>query len=449
MWKLFGTDGVRGVVNRELTPELVFKLGKSAAEFVKSKKQKSPVFIVGTDTRISKDELAGAMAAGIHFAGGKAVFAGVIPTPGIAYLTRTSDIDAGVVISASHNSYEYNGIKFFDHSGFKLSDESENIIESMIYAERDEYPEYLYKDHSVIKTDTSLLQQYQDFLGSTVQEDLSGMQVVLDCANGAAYRIGPKVLENAGVKVLCLSDKPDGKNINDGCGSTSIGKLKNRINKGYYDCALAVDGDADRLLMLDELGNAVNGDQVLTILALYMKREGKLKKNTMVATVMSNIGLDMMAHKNGIDLVKTKVGDRYILEEMLRNGFGLGGEPSGHMIMLEKNTTGDGIITALQVLQIMKRTKQKLSDLTKEIEILPQVLRNAHVDNTKKALFDKDEVIRSKCMELEDELRGQGRVLVRSSGTEPLIRVMIEGRDAAYITEKAEKLVELIEGRMR
>jgi phosphoglucosamine mutase len=446
MRKLFGTDGVRGIVNRELTPDLVYKLGRSAANFVISEKKTRPIFIIGTDTRISKDILTYAMAAGIRSAGGEAVIAGVIPTPGIAYLTRITDVDAGVVISASHNSYEYNGIKFFDHSGLKLSDRSESIIESMILADTDKYP---YAESETFSTDPEIIKQYRQFLCSTIDHDLSGFNVVLDCANGAGFEIGPDVLREAGANVFCMSNIPDGININEKCGSTNISKLRQRIGDVQYDCAFALDGDADRLLMLDEKGKVIDGDQLLTIAALYLKNESRLKKNTIVATVMSNMGLDIMARKNGIELVKTKVGDRYVLEEMLKNGYILGGELSGHMIFLDKNTTGDGIITALQILQIMKITKLKLSELAKEIDILPQVLMNAHVNNLKKESFAGDELIYSRCAELEDELKGQGRILVRPSGTEPLIRVMIEGRDIAYITKRAEMLVKFIEERMR
>lgn len=448
MGKLFGTDGIRGIANKELTPELAFKLGRSAAYIVMSEKKQKPTFFIGTDTRISKDMLSSAISAGICSVGGKAVFLGVVPTPGIAYLTRTNNADAGVVISASHNSYEYNGIKFFNHFGLKLSDEAENNIEDLILAERDEIPTYINSDIGTVQIDGEILKSYEGFLDTAIDTDLKGLKVILDCANGAAYDIAPKVIKRAGASVFLINSEPDGTNINKECGSTNIENLKKRLETSKYDCALSLDGDADRLLMLDEKGDIVDGDQIMAIIALQLKEENKLSNNTFVATVMSNMGLNIMARKNGIDLVQTKVGDRYVLEEMLKKGHILGGEKSGHIILLEKNTTGDGILTALQILQIMKKKKQKLSELTSIIEILPQVLLGAKVTNSKKNYFNEDEVIFSKCSELERQLDGVGRLLVRSSGTEPLVRVMIEGMDINYITEKAKELVEIIEKRM-
>jgi len=448
MGNLFGTDGVRGIANVELTPELAFKLGRAAAYIIRNNKGSKPVFAIGTDTRISKDMLLCSLSAGICSVGGKSIQLGVLPTPGVAYLARTSDVDAGVMISASHNSFEYNGIKFFNNRGFKLSDEYEDMIESHILADRDNMPDFAHSDIGTVEKNEDFTRSYEEYLCRTIENDIAGMKIILDCANGAASNIAPQVLRNLGVEVISLFDSPDGININMGCGSTNIDKLQQRVKGETFDCAIALDGDADRLMMLDEKGKPIDGDQIMTMIALQLKREGRLVRNTLVATVMSNMGLDIMAKKNGIDLVKTKVGDRYVLEEMLKNGYALGGEQSGHIIFLEKNTTGDGIISALQVLRIMKLTGKKLSELVNDIEILPQVLMNARVSNIKKAAYNDDEIICTHCIELENELEGNGRILIRPSGTEPLVRVMIEGRDIGFITERAKKLVRIIEERM-
>lgn len=449
MGRLFGTDGVRGIADLELTPELAFKLGRASANVIRTEKQKKPVMLLGTDTRISRDMLSNAMTAGICSAGGSVVSAGIIPTPGIAFLTGMGGFDAGIVITASHNSYEYNGIKFFNGNGMKLSDELEDRIEALIFSDNDGMPVCTRTDTDAVMPDGSLQGIYEEFLCSTAETGLSGLKVILDCANGAASRIAPDVLKKLGVELTCLNNEPDGMNINERCGSTHIDILKSTVTPDTYDCAAALDGDADRLLMLDEKGNVIDGDQIMAIIALKLKKEGRLKKNTLVATVMSNLGLDIMAAKNSIVLVKTRVGDRYVLEEMQKNDYNLGGELSGHIILRDRNTTGDGIITAIQIMSLMRITGAKLSELAKEIEILPQVLLNARVDNIKKEMYYKDEIIYDKCMELENEMNGSGRVLIRPSGTEPLIRVMIEGRDLIYITEKARILVRLIEERMK
>lgn len=448
MGRLFGTDGVRGIANLELTPELAFKLGRASAYLVMKQKGSKPVFLIGTDTRISRDMLSSSLASGICSVGGDVIHLGIVPTPAVAYLAKQCDVDAGVVISASHNSYEYNGIKFFSHEGLKFSDEIENHIESIILAERDEICSSTHLDIGVIRTDNELINLYIRHLRDSIDTDLTGMKVLLDCANGAAYKIAPDVLRRLGADVTVINDTPDGVNINKDCGSTHIQELREKTLPEGIDCAMAFDGDADRILMIDDNKDIVDGDKLLTIIGLYYLSEAKLKKNAVVATVMSNMGLDIMAQKNGINIIKTKVGDRYVLEEMLKHGYSLGGEQSGHIIILDKNTTGDGILTGLTVLEIMKKRRVKLSLLGKSIEILPQVLYNAKVNNIKKEFFDKDELITEQCVKLEKLLGGQGRVLVRPSGTEPLIRIMIEGRDLSFINEQAKLLGRLIEKRM-
>ena len=448
MGRLFGTDGVRGIANLELTPELAFKLGRAAAYLVMKQKGSKPLFLIGTDTRISKDMLSASLASGICSVGGDVIHLGVVPTPAVAYLARKCPVDAGVVISASHNSYEYNGIKFFSHEGLKFSDEIENRIESIILAERDEICSCTHADIGVIRTDGELIEQYIEHLCASISLDLKGMKILLDCANGAAYKIAPEVLRRLGADVIVINNKPDGMNINKDCGSTHIDDLCDSDMPEGIDCAMAFDGDADRIIMLDDTRDIIDGDKLLTIIGLHYMSEKRLNKNAIVATVMSNMGLDIMAQKNGVSLIKTKVGDRYVLEEMLKNGYSIGGEQSGHIIILDKNTTGDGILTGLVVLEIMKKLGRKLSLLGKSIEILPQVLYNARVNNIKKEFFEKDELITEQYIRVEKLLTGQGRVLIRPSGTEPLIRVMIEGRDLSFIKEQAEILGRLIEERM-
>ncbi|HHW31800.1 MAG TPA: phosphoglucosamine mutase [Clostridiaceae bacterium] len=448
MGKLFGTDGVRGVANQELTPMLAYQLGQGGAFVLTSETNHTPKILVGMDTRISGHMLEAALIAGICSVGAEAVCLGVLPTPAVAYLTKLYGADAGVVISASHNPYEFNGIKFFNNKGYKLSDEIEEKIEDLILNKSEEIPLALGSKIGRKSIEHNALNDYINFLKNTIDCDLTGIKIALDCANGASYIAAPTVLSQLGAEIYVINNQPDGININYKCGSTNTDELCKLVLETGADVGLAFDGDADRLMAVDEKGNVVNGDQIMAILGLYLKRCGRLNRNTIVATVMSNLGLDLMAKASGIDLVRTKVGDRYVLEEMLSSGYCLGGEQSGHIIFLEHSSTGDGIITGLQLLKVMKNSGQKLSELSSVMKVLPQVLRNARVKNSNKHKYMDDEVIAAKCRELEDEFNGEGRVLIRPSGTEPLIRVMIEGKDSEYLSSRADELIKIIEERL-
>ncbi len=448
MGRLFGTDGVRGIANKELTADLAFKLGQAGAFVLTAETKHTPKILVGMDTRISGQMLESALAAGICSVGAHAECVGVIPTPGIAYLTRKYKADAGVVISASHNPFEFNGIKFFNSNGYKLSDKIEERIEAIILDNAEELPSPTGDEIGSRIFVESALDDYEDFMKSTMSTSLKGIKVALDCGNGAAYKIAPKTLSDLGAEVLVINDTPNGININKGCGSTHLEQLQSFVKENSADLGLAFDGDADRVLAIDENGKVVDGDQIMSIIGLELKTRGKLPKDTIVATVMSNLGLDIMAKREGLNIVKTKVGDRYVLEEMIKDGYVLGGEQSGHVIFLQHNTTGDGLLTGLQLLQVMKQSGQKLSELTSVMQIFPQVLKNAKVKNEKKYVFMEDEYIAKLCKNLEDEFHGEGRVLIRPSGTEPLVRVMIEGKDQNYITNKAAELASVIEKRL-
>lgn len=448
MGRLFGTDGVRGVANIELTADLAYKLGQAGAYVLTGELKHTPKIIVGMDTRISGDMLEAALVAGICSVGAEAVCLGVMPTPAVAYLTRLYNADAGVVISASHNPFEFNGIKFFNNQGYKLPDEIEDKIEAIILDEAEALPRPSGKDVGRKTLMESALDDYVTFLKKTIDGDLKGLKIVIDCANGAAFEVAPYTLFELGADVTVLHNEPDGININRDCGSTHLKELQMAVKEYGADVGLAFDGDADRMLAVDENGNVVDGDQIMAIIGLELKKRGKLPHNTIVATVMSNLGFDIMAKKEGLNIAKTKVGDRYVLEEMLDKGYVLGGEQSGHVIFLEHNTTGDGLLTGLQLLNVLKATGKKLSELADVMQILPQVLKNAKVSNSKKHSYLDDEVIAASCKALEDEFHGEGRVLIRPSGTEPLVRVMIEGKDQKYITEKAIELVKLIEERL-
>ena len=447
MGRLFGTDGVRGVANEKLTCELAFKLGQAGAYVLTSRVHKARI-LIGRDTRISGNMLEAAMVAGICSVGAEAIVAGVIPTSGVAFLTRDYKADAGIVISASHNSVEYNGIKFFNSEGMKLPDEVENRIESIILDGSEEI---------VLQTGVNIgrkvsaansAAEYKEFLLSTVNTNLRGLKVVLDCAHGSASFIGPRSFTELGAEVIPYYNTPDGTNINDYCGSTHPEKLTQLVAESGADLGLAFDGDADRLIAVDEHGVIVDGDQIMAICALDLKERGMLKKDTLVCTVMSNLGLDIAMKKNGIKTVKTKVGDRYVLEEMIRSGYNLGGEQSGHVIFLDDNTTGDGILTGLHLASIVMRSGKSLSRLAKAIEILPQVLVNARVKDEYKDHIMEDKQVVAKIKELEKIFRGKGRVLIRPSGTEPLVRVMLEGTDKKEIERQAVDMVKLIESRL-
>ena len=447
MARLFGTDGVRGIANEKLTCDLAFKLGQVGAYCLTNAVHQAKI-LIGRDTRISGDMLEASMIAGICSVGAEAVTAGVIPTAAVAHLTLHYAMDAGVMISASHNTLEYNGIKFFNSSGYKLQDEIEDRIEDIIVnqSEKIDLPTGTHVGRKVRlkKADD----EYIEHVTSGTDVRLDGIKVVLDCANGAASEVAPLVFERLGAEVYPIYNDPDGTNINEYCGSTHPANLSRAVTEVGADVGLAFDGDADRLIAVDEHGAIVDGDTIMAICALDMKKRGALSKNVVVGTVMSNMGLEIGLKERGVTLVKTQVGDRYVLEEMLRNGFNFGGEQSGHIIFLDGNTTGDGIYSGVQLLSVIKKEGKGLSKLSKIIEILPQVLVNAQVSEEKKHLYMDDPEIASKIRKLEKNFDGEGRVLIRTSGTEPLIRVMIEGKDKEYITEQALSIAKLVEERL-
>lgn len=444
MARMFGTDGVRGIAGSELTIELATKLGQAGAYVLTKEQEHQPTIIVGCDTRISGGMLASALMSGICSVGANAIFVGVMPTPAIAYLTRKHKVDAGVVISASHNPMEFNGIKFFNGEGYKLSDALEDEIESLINNNMKDVVLPIGSGVGRIEYRFDLIDQYVEFMKKCVPVDLSGMKIVIDCAEGASYYTSVKALKDLGADLVPLHTKPDGTNINANCGSTHMDELKARVVYEKAQVGIAFDGDADRMLAVDENGQLVDGDQIMAICGLYMKEKGMLKQDTIVVTVMSNLGMTLMANREGINLEKTKVGDRYVLENMMANGYNLGGEQSGHVIFLDDNTTGDGLLSALNLLRVMVETKKTLSELASVMEVLPQALVNAKVPNHKKEDYMQYPEIAEAIEVLEKKFNGEGRVLIRPSGTEPLVRVMIEGKEQSVIETEAKKLAELI-----
>ncbi|MCY6957421.1 phosphoglucosamine mutase [Clostridium brassicae] len=444
MSRLFGTDGVRGIANKELTADLAYKLGRAGA-FVLTEGAHKPKILVGMDTRVSGDMLESALVAGILSVGAEAICVGIVPTPAIAYLTRKYKADAGVVISASHNPVEYNGIKFFNSQGYKLKDELEDRIQSVIESDFKGVPSPIGEELGRKVIEDGAIEDYIEFAKSTIDVDLKGLKVALDCANGASYETSVETFRELGAEVVVINNDPDGVNINKNCGSTHPEELMDYVVKKGCDLGLAFDGDADRCLAVDEKGNLIDGDFIIAICAKHLKEEGKLKDNMAVVTVMSNLGLDIAFKKEGISTIKTKVGDRYVLEEMVKDGYVLGGEQSGHVIFLDFNTTGDGLVTGLQVASIVKKSGKKLSDLASIMTKLPQVLVNAKIPNDKKDIHEKDEEIIAEIKKMEAKLDGCGRVLIRPSGTEPLVRVMLEGKNQEELDTMAHALAELIE----
>ncbi len=444
MRKLFGTDGVRGVANRELTSDLAFKLGQAAAYVLAGELEHKPRIMVGTDTRISCDMLECALNAGLCSVGADVISLGVIPTPGVAYLTSKQKADAGVVISASHNSFEFNGIKFFDSEGYKLPDELEAKIEEFVFSDV-KLPHKTGINIGRIIKKNEYNMDYISFLTAHSEADLSGMKILLDCANGAAFRSAPIVFTRLGAEITVINASPDGININEGCGSTHIGVLSDLISEGDYDIGFAYDGDADRVIAVAEDGSIIDGDRMLAVLALDMKNKGVLSDNTLVVTVMSNMGLDGLARENGISIVKSKVGDRYVIEEMRKNGYSLGGEQSGHVIIMDCNTTGDGILTSIKIAGIIAKSEKTSQEIFGVMEEYPQVMVNAAVNNKNKLKILDDDTVKTMISGIENDFNGDGRLLIRPSGTEPVVRVMMEGRDYEYIKVKAKEMAELIE----
>lgn len=447
MRKLFGTDGVRGIANTELNCDLAYKLGRAGGYILTKGKQNIKV-VVGKDTRISGDMLEASLIAGLMSVGADVITVGVLPTPGVAYLTRLYEADCGVVISASHNPVEYNGIKFFDKDGYKLPDEVEleieDLIENIEKVELSPVGEYVGKR---INND-SALREYVNYLKSIVNVDLNGLKVVLDTANGAAFEVAPIVFEELGAKVITINNNPDGKNINLNCGSTHPQDLQEMVVKNNANIGLAYDGDADRLICVDENGHIVDGDHIMAICASYLKKQGKLKKDTLVVTVMSNIGLHIAAKENDFSLISTQVGDRYVLEEMVKGDYNLGGEQSGHMIFLDYNTTGDGVLSSLILSSIIVNEKKSISNLAGIMTEYPQVLINATVKNENKYTYMQDAQIKEEIEKIESILDGSGRVLIRPSGTEPLVRVMLEGKEKGQLKDLATNLANLIQSKL-
>ncbi|NCB42863.1 MAG: phosphoglucosamine mutase [Clostridia bacterium] len=444
MGRLFGTDGVRGIANSELTAMLAFKLGK-AGTYVLSKEEEHPVVLIGQDTRISGDMLVDALSSGVLSMGGNVIKVGILPTPAIAYLVRYFKADAGVVISASHNAFEHNGIKFFNSDGFKLDDELEEEIEDIIARDLDISGHITgSKLGRVLEQSEDALALYAEFLKGTITEDINGMEIAVDCANGAAFKVAEKVLTELGAKLHMSHHHPDGVNINHNCGSTYPESLQHLVKQTGAELGLAFDGDADRLIAVDERGDVVDGDRMIYICAKMLKETDSLVDGLVTTTVMSNIGFHKAIQALGLHLEITQVGDRYVLESMLKTGCVIGGEQSGHIIFRNHTTTGDGLLSALQLLQAIKMSKRPLSALAGEVVLYPQVLKNAKVKNENKRRFEKDKDIAQAIKAVEDKLDGEGRVLIRPSGTEPLVRVMIEGKKQEEIVLLAENLARLI-----
>lgn len=444
MARLFGTDGVRGEANVTLLPEMAYRLGRAATIYFGKESEEQPLIIIGRDTRISGEMFESALTAGICSAGGRAMLAGIIPTPAIAYLARKHKAKAGIVISASHNPFHDNGIKFFGGDGYKLPDAVEDELEAIVHQLEtdDNYPRPTAEHIGHIEYRTDLLNQYMEFVLSTCKERFDGVKVVLDCANGAAYEAMPKILRRLGANVKVIHALPNGTNINDGCGSTHLESLQKAVLENGADFGIAHDGDADRCLCVDEKGQVIDGDHILVMCAMDMMKEGKLPYNTVVTTVMANIGFHQAIKKAGGRAEITKVGDRYVLENMLKNGYKIGGEQSGHIIFTDFSTTGDGLITALQVLSSLKRSGCKASDLTALMTTYPQLLVNVKVAT--KEGWETNEAIKEAIAEGDKELGENGRILVRPSGTEPLIRVMAEGPDQAQLDRICHAIADVV-----
>ena len=440
MGKLFGTDGVRGIVGPELDIDLAMRIGASTARVMK--KDNGLTFLVGSDTRISKDVLKNALVAGVLSEKANIIDLGVIPTPAISYLIQKYHADGGFVISASHNPSEYNGIKVFNNEGFKLADEIEEKIEDVILNNFE-----INKAVNNCGTYTyayNAKEDYIEFLANTVDADFSKLHIGVDAANGAAYETAKMLFNKLGIKYSIINDNPDGLNINDNAGSTHLDGLQKFVVENKFSCGVAFDGDADRCLLIDEFGNVIDGDYIMAIYGNYLKENNKLKNNALVGTVMSNLGFVKFCENNGINFVATKVGDRYVLENMLENDYIVGGEQSGHIIFKEIANTGDGELTAIQILNIMSKTGKTLSELANIMEKYPQVLKNVNVSREGKETYKENETINKFIKECEAKLNGEGRILVRASGTENLIRVMLEGKNIEEITNICDDIVELI-----
>lgn len=454
MRKYFGTDGIRRIANTELTPELVYKVAKAGAYVLSKHTDHTPTILIGRDTRISGTLIESAMTAGFLSYGANVKLLGVIPTPAVAYLTRKLNADASVVISASHNTFEFNGIKFFSNKGMKIPDTLEEEIEEVM--ESGKLEELTAKNEKIGTSEyrLDLMDEYVYFFRKNFDDNIDkyindDFVVGIDTANGATYQVAEKVFKALGIKYKIINNNPDGININQNCGSTHLENLKKFVVENKLNLGIAYDGDGDRCLAVDENGNEIDGDKLLAIISTNLRKKGKLNKDTIVATVMSNLGLNKFTRDNGLELLQTKVGDRYVLEEMLKDGFNLGGEQSGHVILLDYNPTGDGILTSLMLIQTILEEGKKASELAGMVKLYPQILVNAKVNSDKKYEYKEDKEINAAIDKLEKEFAGNGRVLIRPSGTEPLVRVMIEGENQEYITKKAQEIADLIENKLK
>ena len=450
MRKYFGTDGIRRIANTQLTPELVFRVAKAGAYVLAKHSDHVPTILIGRDTRISGTLIESAMTAGFLSYGANVKLLGVMPTPAVAYITRKVNADASVVISASHNTYEFNGVKYFSNKGMKISDDIEEEIENIMDSGAISGLTAVNDKIGISENRQDFVKYYYDFFDENFKNVFKDKEftVGLDVANGATYKVAEDIFKMLGIKYKIINNNPDGININKSCGSTHLEGLQKYVLENKLDLGIAYDGDGDRCLAVDNNGNIMDGDVIMAIVAKYLKEKGKLKNDTIISTVMSNIGLNKFAKENKINIKHTKVGDRYVLEEMLHSGYNFGGEQSGHIIFLDKNPTGDGILTSLMLIRAIIESNLSASELRKIINIYPQVLINARVREDKKKLYQEDAIISNAINRLENEMKQDGRVLIRPSGTEPVIRVMIEGKNKNEIYEKAKKLSDIIEERL-
>ena len=445
--KYFGTDGMRGEANKDLTIDLVTDLGLALGYYLKKNKKgdTKPKVILGTDTRISGYMIRSALTAGLNSMGINIDFVGVLPTPGVCYLTRKLNADAGIMISASHNPVKDNGIKIFSQSGYKLPDEVEEELEKLM-ENREELLKHQVPGDNLgrFKFVEDDMRIYLDFLGSTVKKNFKGMKIVIDAANGAAYRVASKIYQSLGADIIVINNIPNGKNINVKCGSTHPELLQEVVKVYKADLGLAFDGDADRLIAVDHTGHIVDGDLIIAIIAQSLKKKGLLNDNKVVTTVLSNMGFEKYLQKKGIRLVRSNVGDRYVLEKMQQQSLNLGGEQSGHIIMLDHNTTGDGVLSSIQLVQAVIESKKKLSELVEKITLWPQRMENIQVAKEKKLTWHENEAIINAIKKASEELTGVGRVLVRPSGTESLIRVMVEAKEQKLVDKYVEELSDVV-----
>lgn len=445
MGRLFGTDGVRGIANGDLTVELATNIGRAAAMVVEEVINRQPTFLVGKDTRLSSDMLEAALAAGLCSTGANVVLLGVVPTPAVAYLVKRYGADAGIMLSASHNPFEYNGIKIFSNEGFKLLDSQEEEIEKIVLDQLKPYSIRSGREIGAITRAKTAADDYVEYLKTTVECDLTGLRVALDCANGSASVTAQKLFEGLGAHCDIFHANPNGRNVNDHCGSTHVEELGKLVREGSYDAGLAFDGDADRCLAVDEHGELVDGDRLIALFAYHLKEQGKLKNNTFVATIMSNLGLFQFAKSHGIESRATKVGDRYVLECMRQEDFCIGGEQSGHIIFRDYMPTGDGQLTGIQLLSLLKVFRKPLSEAAGVMRVFPQTLLNIRATPQMKAALDCDEHVQTCIRSLNDSLGENGRILVRPSGTEPLIRIMVEGQNLSEIEQIAQEIASVIQ----